>query len=200
MKQKNTDTHTNDSHYKNNPDRVEGNDAYSKFVRWFVLEAIEILSLPKATRSKQIQHPPEESTNTSFAQNAAVLATCAVGLQVSYLTWGVLQERLITIDYDGEKFQSSQFLVFSNRTIAFCVAIFINTFITKATRFAPFHKYAFASFSNIMSSWCQYEALKYVSFPTQVVSKSSKLIPVMIVGKILADKTYVVFEREAREF
>ena len=108
--------------------------------------------------------------------------------------WGVLQERLITIDYDGEKFQSSQFLVFSNRTIAFCDAIFINTFITKATRFAPFHKYAFASFSNIMSSWCQYEALKYVSFPTQVVSKSSKLIPVMIVGKILADKTYKKYE------
>ena len=158
-----------------------------------MLEPIEILSLPKATRSKQIQHPPEESTNT-FAQNAAVLAMCAVGLQVSYLTWGVLQERLITIDYDGEKFQSSQFLVFSNRTIAFCVAIFINTFITKATRFAPFHKYAFASFSNIMSSWCQYEALKYVSFPTQVVSKSSKLIPVMIMGKILADKTYKKYE------
>lgn len=34
---------------------------------------------------------------------------------------------------------------------------------------APLYKYAFCSLSNIMSSWCQYEALKYVSFPTQVV-------------------------------
>lgn len=33
---------------------------------------------------------------------------------------------------------------------------------------APLYKYVFCSLSNIMSSWCQYEALKYVSFPTQV--------------------------------
>ncbi len=37
---------------------------------------------------------------------------------------------------------------------------------------APLFKYSFCSFSNIMSSWCQYEALKYVSFPTQVLAKA----------------------------
>jgi len=179
--------------YQKNPHIVQGNDAYSKFVKWFVLEPIEILALPKTARTQKIRQV-NSRRNESFYRNAVVLALCAVGLQASYLTWGVLQERLITIDYNGEKFQSSQFLVFSNRTIAFCVAVFINTFITKSNRFAPFHKYAFASFSNIMSSWCQYEALKYVSFPTQVVSKSSKLILVMIVGKILADKTYKKYE------
>ena len=29
-------------------------------------------------------------------------------------------------------------------------------------------RYSYCSLSNILSSWCQYEALKYISFPTQV--------------------------------
>lgn len=36
---------------------------------------------------------------------------------------------------------------------------------------APLYKFAFSSVSNIVSSVSQYEALKYVSFPTQVVAK-----------------------------
>jgi hypothetical protein len=33
---------------------------------------------------------------------------------------------------------------------------------------APLYQFSFCSISNILSSWCQYEALKYVTFPTQV--------------------------------
>ncbi|KAG8172270.1 hypothetical protein JTE90_025659 [Oedothorax gibbosus] len=45
-----------------------------------------------------------------------------------------------------------------------------------------------------MSSWFQYEALKYVSFPTQVLSKASKIIPVMIMSKIISKKSYKYHE------
>ena len=37
---------------------------------------------------------------------------------------------------------------------------------------APLYKFSFSSISNIVSSVSQYEALKYVSFPTQVVAQS----------------------------
>ncbi|CAN0363362.1 unnamed protein product, partial [Ectocarpus sp. 13 AM-2016] len=30
------------------------------------------------------------------------------------------------------------------------------------------YEYSFPAVSNMLSSWCQYEALKYVTFPTQV--------------------------------
>ena len=53
---------------------------------------------------------------------------------------------------------------------------------------APYHYYAPASLSNSISSWAQYEALKYVSFPTQVLSKSCKVIPVMLVSLINISK------------
>lgn len=56
------------------------------------------------------------------------------------------------------------------------------------------YKYSFASLSNILSSWCQYEALKYISFPTQVLAKASKVIPVMLMGKIISRKSYEYWE------
>jgi adenosine 3'-phospho 5'-phosphosulfate transporter B2 len=45
-----------------------------------------------------------------------------------------------------------------------------------------------------MSSWLQYEALKFVSFPTQVLAKASKIIPVMLMGKIISSKSYEFYE------
>jgi len=59
---------------------------------------------------------------------------------------------------------------------------------------APLYKFSFSSVSNIMSSVCQYEALKYVSFLTQVLAKSCKMVPVMVMGYLVSRKTYSAFE------
>ena len=90
-------------------------------------------------------------------------------------------------------FHDSEFLVFMNRIIAFLGAgIYI--FTAGPNWSGPFHRYSFASLSNICSSWCQYEALKFVSFPTQVLGKASKMIPVMIMGKFISKKSYQKYE------
>lgn len=54
----------------------------------------------------------------------------------------------------------------------------------------PLYTYSFCSISNTLSSWCQYEALKYVSFPTQTFCKASKLIPTMVMGRVLRREKY----------
>lgn len=138
-----------------------------------------------------------------------LLATAVVGpdspcapaaLQASYLTWGVLQERVMTRTYGatetdpGEKFKDSQFLVFMNRILAFTVAGLYCALTKQPRHGAPMYKYSFASLSNILSSWCQYEALKYISFPTQVLAKASKVIPVMMMGKLVSRKSYEYWE------
>lgn len=46
----------------------------------------------------------------------------------------------------------------------------------------------------MLSSWCQYEALKYVSFPTQMLAKAFKMLPVMLVGKLIHNKSYETYE------
>jgi len=50
------------------------------------------------------------------------------------------------------------------------------------------YEYSFSAISNMLSSWCQYEALRYVSFPASTLFKSFKLVPVMVMGKILGNK------------
>lgn len=135
----------------------------------------------------------------------------------SYLVWGLLQEKIITQPYESltpngqkfeEHFQDSQFLVFANRSLAFLMALvylcaknqFQNTpsspiaTIGQITGSAPLFKYSFASFSNVMSAWFQYEALKYVNFPTQVLAKSCKIIPVMLMGKIVSRTKFEFYE------
>ena len=44
--------------------------------------------------------------------------------------------------------------------------------------------------SNIVASWCQYECLRYVSFPVQVVAKAAKVLPVMAMGRCVQGRTY----------
>ncbi|XP_010774805.1 adenosine 3'-phospho 5'-phosphosulfate transporter 1 [Notothenia coriiceps] len=94
----------------------------------------------------------------------------------------------------GEKFKDSQFLVFMNRILALTVSGLWCLMFKQPRHGAPMYKYSFASLSNIMSSWCQYEALKYISFPTQVLAKASKVIPVMLMGKIVSHKSYEYWE------
>eukprot|EP01041_Mallomonas_annulata_P015465 gene15465-32692_t len=132
-----------------------------------------------------------------FSRNMTLLL-CFIGLQLSYVTWGVIQEQVMTQTYARGKFDSSTFCVFMNRFLALFISMAIVLYqrqsSTKPPREAPFYYYAPSSLSNSISSWAQYEALKFVSFPTQVLSKSCKLIPVMIVGIMLNRKMYPIIE------
>ncbi|PSN39928.1 Adenosine 3'-phospho 5'-phosphosulfate transporter 1 [Blattella germanica] len=151
-----------------------------------------------------LQQPTSQSSHSlqqahSTFQEAVLLIFCFMGLQLTYLTWGLLQEKIMTqeyVDSTGSKghFTDSQFLVFVNRILAFVLSGLYIMFTRQPRHMAPLYKYVYCSFSNIMSSWCQYEALKYVSFPTQVLAKASKIIPVMIMGKMVSKKQYEYYE------
>ncbi len=168
-----------------------------------VTRTIQLLVQGQEAEKASLEHgasrPSSSSTpiqQESLLYQCLVLLWCAGGLLGSYLTWGVLQERIMAFEYGktdtdpGEKFKNSQFLVFMNRILAFLVAILYMVSIKQPKHTAPLYKYSYSSLSNIMSSWCQYEALKFVSFPVQVLAKSSKVIPVMLMGKIVSKKTY----------
>lgn len=71
---------------------------------------------------------------------------------------------------ESDKFGNSQFLVFVNRVLALILAALAVLFLDQPRHTVPLYKYSYCSFSNIMSSWCQYEALKFISFPTQVIN------------------------------
>jgi len=141
----------------------------------------------------------ERAMTKTVYQEGISLLFCTVGLLGSYSTWGYLQEKIMTTNYvdslgNKGRFNDSQFLVFVNRILAFAIALLVIMMRRQPRHKAPLFKYSYCSFSNIMSSWCQYEALKYVSFPTQVLAKASKIIPVMLMGKVVSRKKYEYYE------
>ncbi|CAG4990924.1 unnamed protein product [Parnassius apollo] len=127
------------------------------------------------------------------------LVFCFVGLMGAYLVWGLLQEKIMTQNYvmaDGSlvRFNDSQLLVFINRLLAFLIALGRLLWTGQPIIAAPLYKFSYCSLTNIISAWCQYEALKFVSFPTQVLSKSCKVIPVMLMGKLISRNKYEMYE------
>lgn len=137
--------------------------------------------------------------NQDFYRQAVNFSFAFTGLLISYLTWGYMQELIMTTEFtptanvpDG-KFPSAAFCVFSNRFLAIIVAM-ISVKLRHGSVFdnnvAPLRAFTPCALSNTMSSWSQYASLRYVSFPVQTVFKSSKIIPVMIMGKLLKGTIY----------
>jgi solute carrier family 35 (adenosine 3'-phospho 5'-phosphosulfate transporter), member B2 len=136
----------------------------------------------------------------------ANVMVCAVGIIGSLLLYGLLQERIMTKPYtnkdtpngaDGEYFSNSLILVCANRLAAAAVAICI--LISKRQwdelrNKAPLYKYFLVSISNVIATSCQYEALKWVSLPTQTLAKSAKMIPVLVWGAAISSKRYGVVD------
>lgn len=91
--------------------------------------------------------------------------------------------------FTGEYFTYSYALVFTNRLWTLMMSgvlmLYIKPQFSKST---VIYEYSFPAISNMLSSWCQYEALKFVTFPAQTIFKSFKLVPVMVMGKMLGNK------------
>ena len=132
---------------------------------------------------------------------AVEFGACFVGLQVSYLVWGVMQELIMNSTFvptpmnPTGKFPSATFCVFSNRFLAIIVAAAVcrikhGTVISNA----PLWYFAPCALSNTVSSWSQYQALSFVSFSLQTLFKATKVIPVMVMGRLLKGTRYSAVE------
>lgn len=152
----------------------------------------QIYPTPKSTTTRaNILEFTQESM--SKAQVLKRLFLCSFMLNLTFVTWGILQERMLTRRYPrltGEYFTYSYALVFTNRFWTLIISsVFLLYLKPRRSRSTVIYEYSFPSISNMLSSWCQYEALRYVSFPATTLFKSFKLAPVMAMGKILGNKS-----------
>jgi len=125
---------------------------------------------------------------------------CAGGIIGSLLLYAFLQERIMTKPYTsgpediaGERFGDTALLVVANRLAAAFVAgmvLFFKGDVTELSNKAPLYKYFLISVSNVCATMCQYEALKWVTLPTQTLGKCLKMISVMIWGTAMSGKSY----------
>ena len=126
------------------------------------------------------------------------LVFCSLMLNAIFVMWGALQERMLTRRYPrytGEYFTYSYALVFTNRFWTLIMSGLLMLYLKpRRSQTTVIYEYSFPSISNMLSSWCQYEALRYVSFPATTLFKSFKLAPVMAMGKLLGNKTYPQYD------
>lgn len=109
---------------------------------------------------------------------------------------------LDTLDSDGrarirvEKpafFNNSLFLVLANRLFAAAIAaaaIILRRSKSDLSSRAHLGEYAVVSLSNVIATSCQYEALKWLTFPTVTIGKCAKMLPVMLILNWRAGRKY----------
>jgi hypothetical protein len=124
-----------------------------------------------------------------------------------YGIYGLLQERIMVHPYDrattpecvdnpGEcLYKFSFFLVTLTRFLAAIYAFVVMWALgEQKSPQCAFSKYAKVSCSNVLSTFCQYESLKYISFPMQMLAKSIKMLPVMLWGALGHAKRYQIID------
>jgi len=112
-----------------------------------------------------------------------------------------MQELIMNTKYDptpsnpSGMFPSATFCVFSNRFLAIIVAAAICWRAHGTVKSAaPLIAFTPCALSNTISSWGQYQALSFVSFSLQTLFKSLKVIPVMLMGRLLKGTEYTLIE------
>lgn len=116
----------------------------------------------------------------------------AAGIFVCYFYFGILQEKITRSTYgDGDKFTYTSTLVFVQCVINCLFAkIMLHTFMKQGEDPTRQLYYAVCGFSYLGAMVTSNMALQHVNYPTQVVGKSCKPIPVMILGVLIGKKKY----------
>ncbi|KAJ2711425.1 UDP-galactose transporter, partial [Coemansia spiralis] len=123
-------------------------------------------------------------------------ALCVGGIYACFLTWSTLQERVSTSTY-GEDRQRFQFTIVLNALQAVAAAtvgyVYIRVVQRKAmpamTKRRWMRSFQVAFLSSIASPF-GYMALRYINYPTMTLAKTCKMVPVLLMNKVLYRRHY----------
>jgi len=120
------------------------------------------------------------------------LVLCTAAIYVCYIIYGVLQEKIQKEPYgpDNKKFRYSLFLVFFQSVINGLVALGVMLYTRQPQSAVPASLYAKIGASYIGAMFASNYSLNFVSYPTQVLAKSCKIIPVMLMNLIMGQHKY----------
>ncbi|XP_003374445.1 putative thrombospondin type 1 domain protein [Trichinella spiralis] len=140
----------------------------------------------------QSSHPRKElrlfNVDIGFLSREFQFILCASAVFLLYLIYGILQEKMFTVD-------GFRTLGFYLTTVQFFImAIFgivERNCLSKRRRCTPLKIYFVLSLASFGTIGFSNAAVGYLNYPTQVVFKSCKLIPVMIGGKRYSVYDYI---------
>eukprot|EP00735_Rhodelphis_limneticus_P006624 TRINITY_DN19055_c0_g1::TRINITY_DN19055_c0_g1_i1::g.13893::m.13893 TRINITY_DN19055_c0_g1::TRINITY_DN19055_c0_g1_i1::g.13893 ORF type:complete len:331 (+),score=61.86,sp/Q9M9S6/UTR3_ARATH/37.10/5e-49,UAA/PF08449.6/3.8e-73,EamA/PF00892.15/0.71,EamA/PF00892.15/6.9e-07,DUF914/PF06027.7/3.2e-06,TPT/PF03151.11/93,TPT/PF03151.11/4.4e-06,EmrE/PF13536.1/1.1,EmrE/PF13536.1/1.9e+02,EmrE/PF13536.1/0.0041,Nuc_sug_transp/PF04142.10/0.067,Nuc_sug_transp/PF04142.10/3.2,Cation_efflux/PF01545.16/1.3e+02,Cation_ef len=119
----------------------------------------------------------------------------ACGIYISYIIWGFLQEKLTTTPYGEEKeyFEHIAFLNFvqysSSAVFSGCVLFLLRDQVKQLkTPSPPAFPFMVLGLTVAGGSALGYASLQHINFPLHMLAKSSKLVPVLMWGRIMGHR------------
>ncbi|KAF2665006.1 UAA transporter [Microthyrium microscopicum] len=147
--------------------------------------------------------------NAESQPGVGSLLICVGGIYASFLTWGILQERITTTTY-GPAWKSEKFKypIFLNTVYSIFAALSGLVYLYAATshphkpgRPAPIFPTAkilppllLVSITSSLASPFGYAALNYIDYITFLLAKSCKLLPVMFLHLTIFRKRYPLYK------
>ncbi|RUS27418.1 UAA transporter family-domain-containing protein [Jimgerdemannia flammicorona] len=131
------------------------------------------------------------------------LVFCIVGIYACFLTWGLVQERVSTTPYgppsNPSRFKSFIFLNVIQSFIASLVAFAYLKFSGRrvglfSTSPKLLLQYAQVAFLNCVGSPFGYASLRHIDYPTMILGKSCKLVPVMLMNVMLYRRRFPLYK------
>lgn len=119
---------------------------------------------------------------------------CFVGLSLSFLAYGIVQEYIMTKKYRGQSFPSPEALILCNRLMTIFASGLVllcteKPCITRASWWA-----AIPAVSVVVGSACQYRSLEFITFPAHVGMKSAIIVPTMICSSLFLRLRHTVLD------
>ena len=122
------------------------------------------------------------------------LAFACLGIFFSFSYFAVLQEDVYKKPYGGEYFKYTFLALAAERGVNVLIGLLGVYALGSSGLTIPHHAIFVSGISQMLAMAGSNEALRYVSYPTQVLGKSCKMVPVMAGGIVLGGKSYSLFE------
>ncbi|KAF9438224.1 UDP-galactose transporter [Entomortierella beljakovae] len=127
------------------------------------------------------------------------LAGCVAGIYTCFLTWGYYQEKVSTTPY-GQDAIKFKFFIFLGLVQAFFASItaFLYLKVQGKSLQSPSRpllvKYLQVALLAVIAPPFSYAALKHIDYPTMILTKSCKLVPVMFMNILLYRRKFPTYK------
>lgn len=139
------------------------------------------------------------------------LIFCAAGIYGFFLTWGILQERITTMEYvssavSGQSGRFKYFQVLNMIQAGFAALLaFFQILVQRlpicGTKEHPHRPTSLLLFSFLKIAICSsvasslgYRSLRHLNYPTMILGKSCKLVPVMLMNFLIYRKRFEMYK------
>ena len=117
-------------------------------------------------------------------------AFAVTGIFAAFSYFALAQEDVYKRTYGGERFAATFFVLACERLVNVCFAVAGVLACGGSGVRVPRADIFKSGASQMFAMAASNEALRYVSYPTQVLGKSCKMVPVMIGGLVLGGRTF----------